>query len=65
MRYKLCCNQCEAAAIQGTACHETGCPHAKKPWVTRTRGFITPVMFPEGEPPEYLRKEGNLNRTIP
>lgn len=25
--FKVKCSQCEAQAINGVACHETGCPH--------------------------------------
>ncbi len=27
------CDQCSAAMINGTFCHEHGCPNAKKTWV--------------------------------
>jgi hypothetical protein len=30
------CSQCEALVIQGTACHETGCPNKKEV----KRGFL-------------------------
>lgn len=26
-RYRIRCSQCQAAAINGYPCHETGCPH--------------------------------------
>lgn len=26
--YRIGCSQCEAMAINGMPCHETGCPHA-------------------------------------
>ena len=29
-QYRVRCSQCEAAAINGVPCHETGCPHALK-----------------------------------
>lgn len=29
-RYRLRCSQCEAVAINGHPCHETGCPNARK-----------------------------------
>ena len=28
----MTCNQCEMLSINGLACHETGCPNAKKEW---------------------------------
>lgn len=27
--YKVACSQCEALAINGHACHETGCPNSR------------------------------------
>ncbi len=27
-RYRVRCSQCDACAINGVACHETGCPNA-------------------------------------
>ena len=26
-RYRIRCSQCQACAINGVACHETGCPN--------------------------------------
>ena len=63
MSYRVYCNQCNALAINGMACHESGCPHEDKPWVTRTRGFVYPVMFPEGKEPDHLRKEKKVHIT--
>jgi len=28
--YQLSCSQCEAITINGVACHETGCPNARR-----------------------------------
>lgn len=28
--YTVRCSQCEAAVINGIACHETGCPNARR-----------------------------------
>ena len=30
MTTRLGCSQCEALAINGVACHETGCPNQKR-----------------------------------
>ena len=27
---RIACSQCEALVINGVACHETGCPNAKR-----------------------------------
>lgn len=27
------CDQCEALMINGTFCHETGCPNSRKTWL--------------------------------
>ena len=27
------CDQCEMLSINGMACHETGCPNARKTWL--------------------------------
>ena len=29
-RYRVRCSQCEVLVIMGVACHETGCPNARK-----------------------------------
>lgn len=29
----MTCDQCEMLSINGLACHETGCPNAKKTWI--------------------------------
>lgn len=29
-RYRIRCSQCEALCINGTPCHERGCPHEVK-----------------------------------
>jgi hypothetical protein len=33
------CDQCEMLSINGTPCHEIGCPNAKKTWVP-DRGWV-------------------------
>ena len=33
-RYRVRCSQCDACAINGVACHETGCPHDDHPSLT-------------------------------
>ena len=32
MSYRIKCDQCDAIAIQGVPCHETGCPKSKYLW---------------------------------
>jgi hypothetical protein len=29
--YRVACSQCEAAVINGVACHEAGCPNYRRP----------------------------------
>jgi hypothetical protein len=36
---RISCDQCELLAINGHACHETGCPNSKKTWVP-DRGWV-------------------------
>ena len=33
MSYAVCCDQCDALAINGQPCHEQGCPNRGKPWI--------------------------------
>lgn len=46
--YRVWCNQCEALAINGTPCHETGCPNSRQPW-KRAFGYCYPenIELPE------------------
>lgn len=34
------CPQCEALVIQGVACHETGCPLSRRPWVREGQKLV-------------------------
>ncbi len=43
---KVFCPQCVAVAINGVACHETGCPLSKRPWVESVDG---PWALADGE----------------
>lgn len=38
---KVKCSDCSAVVINGVACHETGCPASKRPWVVMD-GYIIP-----------------------
>lgn len=38
---KIKCDQCNACFINRIACHETGCPSAKRPWV-EIDGYVIP-----------------------
>lgn len=41
MTLKIKCDQCNACAIQGVACHETGCPLSRRPWIEED-GYLVP-----------------------
>lgn len=34
------CNQCEMLSINGTPCHETGCPNSRKDWDEHRQEWI-------------------------
>ena len=34
------CRQCEMLSINGAACHELGCPNAKKTWVEERQEWV-------------------------
>lgn len=34
------CNQCEMVSINGVACHETGCPNARKRYIAEREAWI-------------------------
>jgi hypothetical protein len=35
------CNQCEMLSINGTGCHEHGCPNSRKTWVPERGEWVT------------------------
>ena len=46
----LYCDQCDALAINGTACHEADCPHIQEDWI-KTGNCLHPTSV---NPPNYL-----------
>lgn len=34
------CDQCAAAMINGTFCHETGCPNERKVWIPEEEQWV-------------------------
>lgn len=48
--FTVWCNQCDALAINGTPCHESGCPNSQQKWkFDRRHGYCHPenVDLPE------------------
>lgn len=57
-RLKIKCDNCQAIVINGIACHETGCPSEKRPWV-EISGYLIPgdlfhETYNDDEIEEYL-----------
>ena len=40
MKTKVRCDQCEMVSINGTACHETGCPNMHASWDRETHNWV-------------------------
>lgn len=41
------CDQCQMLAINGTNCHETGCPNSRKTWVPDREAWVLFIPCPE------------------
>ena len=40
MKTKVRCDQCEMVSINGTACHEHGCPNSSANWDRETQEWV-------------------------
>lgn len=52
---RILCRSCEAMAINGVPCHESGCPDSDQRWKPKGRGDNRRLMPENQELPDYLQ----------
>ena len=55
---KVYCPDCDASAVNGSPCHEEGCPSKGQRWVKKSKGLEHPVILPaDADVPDWARSE--------